>query len=45
LETPPLRLAVAKAYVVLADGWEPGSSTAKALFEHSREVLRSPTSR
>ncbi|GAB2860165.1 isobutyrate:CoA ligase IbuL [Streptomyces deserti] len=34
-----LRLAVPKAYVVLADGWEPGSDTAKVLFEHSREVL------
>ncbi|MFI1290425.1 AMP-binding protein [Streptomyces sp. NPDC020792] len=35
----PLRLAVPKAYVVLAEGWEPGTGTAKALFEHSREVL------
>ncbi|MFC3574524.1 AMP-binding protein [Streptomyces yaanensis] len=34
-----LRLAVPKAYVVLADGWEPGTDTAKVLFEHSREVL------
>jgi acetyl-CoA synthetase len=34
-----LRLAVPKAYVVPADGWEPGPDTAKALFEHSREVL------
>ncbi|GCB44916.1 AMP-binding protein [Streptomyces sp. NL15-2K] len=34
-----LRLAVPKAYVVLADGWEPGPDTAKVLFEHSREVL------
>ncbi|WP_405591162.1 AMP-binding protein [Streptomyces sp. NBC_01092] len=34
-----LRLAVPKAYVVLAEGWEPGSDTAKVLFEHSREVL------
>ncbi|MER6345841.1 AMP-binding protein [Streptomyces sp. NPDC001595] len=34
-----LRLAVPKAYVVLAEGWEPGPGTAKALFEHSREVL------
>ncbi|MEU8541359.1 AMP-binding protein [Streptomyces sp. NPDC048717] len=35
----PLRLAVPKAYVVLAAGWEPGPETAKALFAHSREVL------
>ncbi|MFG2139660.1 AMP-binding protein [Streptomyces sp. NPDC048650] len=35
----PLRLAVPKAYVVLAAGWEPGPETAKLLFEHSREVL------
>ncbi|MFJ4326114.1 AMP-binding protein [Streptomyces tricolor] len=34
-----LRLAVPKAYVVLAEGWQPGPDTAKALFEHSREVL------
>ncbi|SDN19613.1 acetyl-CoA synthetase [Streptomyces sp. cf386] len=34
-----LRLAVPKAYVVLAEGWEPGPDTAKVLFEHSREVL------
>ncbi|MFI1962866.1 AMP-binding protein [Streptomyces pathocidini] len=35
----PLRLAVPKAYVVLAEGWEPGPETAKALFAHSRENL------
>ncbi|MGW0551044.1 AMP-binding protein [Streptomyces altiplanensis] len=35
----PLRLAVPKAYVVLAQGWEPGPGTAKLLFEHSRSVL------
>lgn len=35
----PLRLAVPKAYIVLADGWEPGEDTAKALFAHSRAVL------
>ncbi|WP_329114207.1 AMP-binding protein [Streptomyces sp. NBC_01353] len=35
----PLRLAVPKAYVVLAEGWEPGEETAKALFAHSRAVL------
>ncbi|MFI7139128.1 AMP-binding protein [Streptomyces massasporeus] len=34
-----LRLAVPKAYVVLAAGWEPGPGTAKVLFEHSREAL------
>ncbi|MFJ7017426.1 AMP-binding protein [Streptomyces sp. NPDC101117] len=34
-----LRLAVPKAYVVLAEGWEPGPDTAKVLFEHSRQVL------
>ncbi|MGW0469296.1 AMP-binding protein [Streptomyces sp. NPDC003027] len=35
----PLRLAVPKAYVVLAEGWEPDADTAKALFAHSRAVL------
>ncbi|MFH9232962.1 AMP-binding protein [Streptomyces globisporus] len=35
----PLRLAVPKAYVVLAEGWEPGPDTARILFEHSRAVL------
>ncbi|MCA1218206.1 AMP-binding protein [Streptomyces sp. 8L] len=35
----PVRLAVPKAYVVLAEGWEPGPATAKAIFEHSRAVL------
>ncbi|MFE5856807.1 AMP-binding protein [Streptomyces sp. NPDC056500] len=35
----PLRLAVPKAYVVLADGWEPSPETAKLLFAHSRSVL------
>ncbi|MCD0481479.1 AMP-binding protein [Streptacidiphilus sp. ASG 303] len=34
-----VRLAVPKAYVVLAAGWEPGPETAKAIFAHSREVL------
>ncbi|GAA4946404.1 isobutyrate:CoA ligase IbuL [Streptomyces heliomycini] len=34
-----LRLAVPKAYVVLAEGWRPGPDTAEALFEHSREAL------
>ncbi|MDN3296571.1 AMP-binding protein [Streptomyces ficellus] len=35
----PVRLAVPKAYIVLADGWQPGPDTAKALFAHSRAVL------
>ncbi|MFC5022072.1 AMP-binding protein, partial [Streptomyces coeruleoprunus] len=35
----PVRLAVPKAYVVLAAGWKPDAATAKALFAHSREVL------
>ncbi|MBV7697508.1 AMP-binding protein [Streptomyces sp. TRM70350] len=34
-----LRLAVPKAYVVLAEGWEPGPDTAKVLFEHARDTL------
>ncbi|MEV6113064.1 AMP-binding protein [Streptomyces sp. NPDC052109] len=34
-----LRLAVPKAYVVLAEGFEPGPDTAKVIFEHSRRVL------
>lgn len=35
----PVRLSVPKAYIVLAEGWEPGPDTAKVLFEHSRAVL------
>ncbi|WP_327326821.1 AMP-binding protein [Streptomyces sp. NBC_01210] len=35
----PVRLAVPKAFIVLAEGWEPGPDTAKLLFEHSRAVL------
>ncbi|MER6521525.1 MULTISPECIES: AMP-binding protein [unclassified Streptomyces] len=35
----PLRLAVPKAYITLAAGWEPGKETARVLFEHSRAVL------
>ena len=35
----PVRLAVPKAYVLLAEGWEPDAGTAKAIFEHSRAVL------
>ena len=34
-----VRLSVPKAYVVLAEGWEPGPATAEVLFEHSRAVL------
>ncbi|MFF7155010.1 AMP-binding protein [Streptomyces sp. NPDC008139] len=34
-----LRLAVPKAYVVLAEGWAPDGETAKAIFAHSRAVL------
>jgi acetyl-CoA synthetase len=34
-----LRLAVPKAYIVLAEGYEPGPDTAKVLFEHSRTGL------
>ncbi|GLF97954.1 AMP-binding protein [Streptomyces yaizuensis] len=35
----PVRLAVPKAYIVLAEGWEPGPETARTLFAHSRAVL------
>ncbi|MBU7598195.1 AMP-binding protein [Streptomyces sp. P38-E01] len=35
----PLRLSVPKAYVVLADGWQPGPEAARAIFAHSRERL------
>ncbi|MEU4482859.1 AMP-binding protein [Micromonospora sp. NPDC023966] len=35
----PVRLAVPKAYVVLAPGWAPGPETAAALFAHSRARL------
>ncbi|MFJ6636478.1 AMP-binding protein [Streptomyces sp. NPDC091376] len=35
----PVRLAVPKAYVVLADGWEPTADTARQIFAHSRAVL------
>ena len=35
----PLRLAVPKAYVVLAAGWEPSAATAQAIFAHCREHL------
>lgn len=35
----PVRLAVPKAYVVLAEGYSPGPGTARALFAHSRATL------
>ncbi|GAA2157952.1 AMP-binding protein [Actinomadura napierensis] len=35
----PVRLAVPKAYVTLAAGWEPTAETAQAIFEHSRAQL------
>ncbi|MFB4320082.1 AMP-binding protein [Actinomadura sp. 21ATH] len=35
----PVRLAVPKAYITLAAGWEPDAATAKAIFEHSRAQL------
>jgi acetyl-CoA synthetase len=34
-----LRLAIPKAYVVLAEGWKPDGETAAAIFAHSRSVL------
>jgi acetyl-CoA synthetase len=34
-----LRLAVPKAYVVLAGGWEPTQETAQAIFAHCREHM------
>ncbi|MGW5054850.1 AMP-binding protein [Actinokineospora sp. NPDC004072] len=34
-----VRLAVPKAYVSLAPGWEPGPSTALAILRHAREHL------
>lgn len=33
------RLAVPKAYVALADGWEPNADTAKAVMEYARDHL------
>jgi acetyl-CoA synthetase len=35
----PVRLAVPKAYVVLAPGWEPNEETAQAIFDYSRQRL------
>jgi acetyl-CoA synthetase len=33
------RLAVPKAYISLADGWEPNADTAKAIMEYARDHL------
>jgi acetyl-CoA synthetase len=33
------RLSVPKAYVALAEGWEAGADTAKAILEHARDHL------
>ncbi len=35
----PIRLAVPKAYIRLAEGWEPTEETAKAILQHCREHL------
>ncbi|SFQ42592.1 acetyl-CoA synthetase [Amycolatopsis arida] len=35
----PVRLAVSKAYVVLAAGWEPDERTAESILRYSREHL------
>ncbi|MDG4821724.1 AMP-binding protein [Asanoa sp. WMMD1127] len=35
----PVRLAVPKAFVVLAEGWAPSADTAAAIFAHCREHL------
>jgi acetyl-CoA synthetase len=35
----PVRLAVPKAYIVLATGWAPNAATAASIFEHCRERL------
>lgn len=35
----PVRAAVPKAYVTLANGWEPTAETARAIFAHSRAQL------
>ena len=35
----PVRLAVPKAFVVLAEGWEPDAETARQIFEYSRGHL------
>ncbi|GAA2856366.1 acetyl-CoA synthetase [Actinoplanes cyaneus] len=35
----PVRLAVPKAYVLLAEGWAADGTTAAAIFEHAREHM------
>jgi acetyl-CoA synthetase len=35
----PIRLAVPKAYVTLAPGWEPSRETARAIYRHIREHI------
>jgi acetyl-CoA synthetase len=35
----PLRLAVPKAYVVLAEGWEASATTAETIFAYAREHM------
>jgi acetyl-CoA synthetase len=35
----PVRLAVPKAYVLLAEGWAADETTAAAIFEHAREHM------
>ena len=35
----PVRLAVPKAYVLLAAGWEPSADTAERILRHCRQVL------
>ncbi|NMO53319.1 AMP-binding protein [Actinoplanes sp. TBRC 11911] len=35
----PVRLAVPKAYVVLAEGWSPSAETASAIFAYAREHM------
>ncbi|XVU23905.1 AMP-binding protein [Actinoplanes sp. CA-054009] len=35
----PVRLAVPKAYIVLADGWTPDTTTAEAIFAYAREHM------
>jgi len=36
-----VRQSIVKAYVALADGWEPTAETAASIFAHTREVLSS----
>lgn len=35
----PIRLAVPKAYVSLAEGWEPTQETARSILQHCRDTL------